>query len=75
MVKGAQVVENVDRVEKETVADVGSVGKTGSKGYMVLLRGRRVFRICRDYRERGVHCKHVVAVVLHEPGAAAQRKA
>jgi len=72
LVTGTLVVECVARGEKEIVADVCSVGKTGSRAYTVLLRGRQVFCTCRDYRERGVHCKHVAAVVLHKLGAAAR---
>ena len=71
LITGALKVERVVRREREICAEIVSTGKRGTKRYGVAIAGRRVFCSCADYRERGVHCKHIAALALHELGAAA----
>ena len=68
------VVQEIKRREKEICALVVSYGKTGSREFGVCIRGRQVFCSCSDFRERGLHCKHIAAVALHELGALAQAR-
>ena len=74
LVTRALEVEKVTRREKEICALVVSKGKRGVKEYGVCIKGRQVSCSCSDYRERGVHCKHIAAVALHELGAVAQAR-
>ena len=68
----------VERVDGEVRAKVRSFGKRGVKAYMVGLkvigRGHGVFCSCEDWSVRGVHCKHIAALALHELGAVAQAR-
>ena len=72
-----QVVDVV-RTGGELRAEVRSVGKRGQKVYVVGIkvvgRGHVTFCSCQDWRQRGVVCKHVAAVVLHELGAQAHAR-
>jgi SWIM zinc finger len=45
---------------------VVSYGKNGTREFGVCIRGRQVFYSCSDFRERGLYCKHIAAVALHE---------
>jgi uncharacterized Zn finger protein len=65
------VVQEIKRREKELCAMVVSYGKKGTREFGVCIRGRQVFCSCSDFRDRGVHCKHIAAVALHELGALA----
>lgn len=40
----------------------------------VCIRGRQVGCRCSGYRRRGMSCKHIAAVVLHELGAVAHAR-
>lgn len=70
------VVSRVVRREKETVAEVFSVGARGERVYGcgITVTGRRGWCSCSDYRERGVFCKHIAALALHEIGEAARAR-
>ena len=70
----ALVVREIMHREKEICAVVVSYGKMGTREFGVCIRGRQVFCSCSDFRERGVHCKHIAAVALHELGALAQAR-
>lgn len=72
LVARALSVEDVVRRDKEVCVLVRSSGKTGVREFGVCIRGRQVSCSCSDYRRRGVHCKHIAAVVLHELAEAAQ---
>ncbi|HHU87302.1 MAG TPA: SWIM zinc finger family protein [Peptococcaceae bacterium] len=37
-------------------------------------RGHGVFCSCEDWRQRGIVCKHIAAVALHELGARAHAR-
>jgi hypothetical protein len=52
----------------------GSSGKTGVRSSACVIRGRQVSCSCSDYRRRGVYCKHIAAVALHELGASAHAR-
>ena len=71
LVTRALVVQEVKRREKEVCALVVSYGKKGTREFGVCIRGRQVFCSCIDFRDRGVHCKHIAALALHELGATA----
>ena len=68
------VVQEVKRRDKEVCALVISYGKKGVREFGVYIRGRQVFCSCSDFREHGVHCKHIAALALHEIGVAAQAR-
>ncbi len=70
----ALVVQEIKRREKEVCALVVSNGRKGTREFGVCIRGRQVFCSCNDFREHGVHCKHIAAVALHELGAVAQAR-
>jgi len=59
-------------------AAVRSVGKRGVQvygvGITVVGRGHGVSCSCSDWRKRGVACKHIAAVALHELGAQAHAR-
>ncbi len=78
LVTRALVVERVERVDGGVRAKICSFGKRGVKVYMVGLkvvgRGHGVFCSCEDWSVRGVHCKHIAALALHELGAVAQAR-
>jgi uncharacterized Zn finger protein len=74
LVTRALVVKEITHREKEVCAVVVSYGKMGTREFGVCIRGQQVFCSCRDFREHGVHCKHIVALALHEMGAAAQAR-
>lgn len=78
LVRRELVVEDVRREGGVVRAKVRSIGKRGEKVYRVGIktvgRGFAVFCSCEDWGERGVHCKHIAAVALHELGATAQAR-
>jgi hypothetical protein len=57
------------------LAKVRSTGVQGARvhsaGITVVGRGHSVFCSCEDWLKRGVACKHIAAVALHELGAQA----
>jgi uncharacterized Zn finger protein len=73
LVRQSLVVERVIRGESEVRSQVRSFGKRGVQVFSVAFaragRGWQVFCSCRDFTERGLHCKHITAVALHELGA------
>lgn len=71
MVTHQLVVREVVRRERETVAEVLRIGVRGKRVYGVAIGARHATCSCSDYRERGVLCKHIAALVLHELGEAA----
>lgn len=68
------VVKEITHRKRKVCALVVSYGKKGTREFGVCIRGQQVFCSCRDFREHGVHCKHIAAVALHEMGAAAQAR-
>ena len=74
LVKRALVVQEIKHREKEICAVVVSNGKTARREFGVCIRGRQVFCSCSDFRERGVYCKHIATVAMHELGALAQAR-
>jgi len=78
LVRRELVVEDVARDGGETRAAVRSIGKRGVKVYSVEFhvagRGHAVFCSCDDRRKRGVYCKHIAALALHELGEAAHTR-
>lgn len=78
LVQHTLVVEHVVRDGGVVRAKVHSRGARGEKiygvGITVVGRGHGVFCSCEDWRERGVACKHIAAVALHELGAAAHAR-
>ncbi len=74
LVTRALSVEDVVRRDNEVCVLVRSSGKTGVKEFGVCIRGRQVSCSCSDYRRRGVYCKHIAAVALHELGASAHAR-
>lgn len=73
LVQHSLIVEHVIREGGSVRASVRCSGVRGAKVYGVGLtvvgRGHGVFCSCEDWRERGVVCKHIAAVALHELGA------
>lgn len=67
-------VEDVVRRDREVCVLVRSSGKTGVREFGVCIRGRQVSCSCSDFRKRGVHCKHIALVALHELAEAAQAR-
>ena len=76
LVQHTLVVEHVVRDGGVVRARVRTTGARGVKfngvGITVVGRGHGVFCSCEDWQERGVVCKHIAAVALHELGAAAR---
>jgi len=75
LVQRSLVVEDVLRIDGKVRAKVRSTGVRGSHVYVVAItvvgRGHGVFCSCEDWQKRGVACKHIAAVALHELGAQA----
>jgi len=76
LVQRSLVVENVVRYGGEIRAKVRSTDVQGVRVHSidsitVVGRGHGVFCSCEDWRKRGVVCKHIAAVALHELGAQA----
>ena len=75
--RSLQVVDVV-RVGGAVRAEVRSVGKRGVQVYRVSVvvvgRGHGVSCSCSDWFKRGVVCKHIAAVALHELGAQAHAR-
>ncbi len=73
LVQRSLIVEHVVREGGSVRAKVRCSGARGEKvygvGITVVGRGHSVFCSCEDWRERGVVCKHIAAVALHELGA------
>ena len=67
-------VEDVVRRDNEVCVLVRSSGKTGVREFGVCIRGQQVSCSCSDFRKRGVHCKHIALVALHELAEAAQAR-
>ena len=78
LVRHELVVQNVRRDGGEVRAEVVSRGKRGKQVYGVAFhvvgRGHIAFCSCADRRERGVNCKHIAVLALHELGMAAQAR-
>lgn len=78
MVRRELVVRKPQREVGSIRAQVVSVGKRSEQVYgvefSVVGRGHAVFCSCADRRERGVYCKHIAALALHELGAVAQAR-
>lgn len=74
LVTRSLVVREITHREREICALVVSYGKMGTREFGVCIRGHQVFCSCSDFRERGVHCKHIAAFALHELGALAQAR-
>ncbi len=78
LVQRSLVVEEVVRDGGSIRARVRSTGVRGvrvhSVGLMVVGRGHGVFCSCEDWRQRGIVCKHIAAVALHELGARAHAR-
>lgn len=78
LVQRSLVVEVVVRDGGEVRARVRSFGVRGEKvcsvGIKVVGRGHGVFCSCEDWQLRGVACKHIAAVALHELGAQAHAR-
>ncbi|MGI6491376.1 MAG: SWIM zinc finger family protein [Pelotomaculum sp.] len=78
LVQRSLVVEDVVRDGGEVRAKVRSSGVRGVQvygvGITVVGRGHGVFCSCEDWRQRGIVCKHIAAVALHELGAQAHAR-
>lgn len=78
LVQHTLIVEHIVRDGGMVRARVRSSGARGVKfygvGITVVGRGHGVFCSCEDWQERGVACKHIAAVALHELGAAAHAR-
>lgn len=78
LVQRSLVVENVMRDGRKIRAKVRSVGTRGERiysvGISVVGRGHSALCSCEDWQKRGLHCKHIAAVALHELGASAHAR-
>lgn len=71
MVTRQLVVSDVTRRDGEVAAEIVSSGSSGRRVYGVTIGLRFATCSCKDYRERGVLCKHIAALALHELGEVA----
>jgi uncharacterized Zn finger protein len=78
LVQRSLVVEDVLRDGGSIRARVRSTGVRGERvhsvGLTVVGRGHGVFCSCEDWQLRGVACKHIAAVALHELGSQAHAR-